>query len=70
MTETKLHMCWNCGDDVADKRWALGYRLCLWCGEELARERKHCIVPLNKSNYIAVTDPAMLKQLNPKRSAV
>lgn len=29
--------CPQCGDDVHAERWALGYRLCLWCGEEAAR---------------------------------
>jgi hypothetical protein len=38
------------------------------CGEKAARAVKHTIAPLNKSNYIMVTDPTMLKQLNPKRT--
>ena len=38
------------------------------CGEEIAKERKFTIAPLNKSNYVCITDMAMLKQLNPKRT--
>jgi hypothetical protein len=38
------------------------------CGEKAARAVKHTIAPLNKSNYVMVTDPTMLKQLNPKRT--
>ena len=41
---------------------------CHTCGEILAKERRHTIAPLNKSNYICITDMAMLKQLNPKRT--
>lgn len=32
--------CTQCGDDVHVERWARGYRLCLWCGEEAAREER------------------------------
>jgi len=56
--------CVNCADDVPLARWKLGYHTCLSCGEKLAKERKHTVVPLAKSNYVPVTDPNMLKQLN------
>jgi len=41
---------------------------CMACGESEARKVKHCAVPLNKSNYMLVTDRATLMQLNPKRT--
>jgi len=41
---------------------------CHTCGEILAKQRRHTIAPLNKSNYVCITDLAMLKQLNPKRT--
>lgn len=41
---------------------------CHTCGEILAKQRRHTIAPLNKSNYVCITDMAMLKQLNPKRT--
>ena len=63
-----MYQCIRCGDDVDDKRHALGYHTCLWCGEEEARQYKHTIVPMNKSNYIVVTDTALLGNLNPKRA--
>lgn len=47
---------------------ALGYTTCMPCGEKAARAVKHTIAPLNKSNYVMVTDLTMLKQLNPKRT--
>jgi len=37
---------------------------CMECGEKVARQRRHCAVPMSKSNYVLVTDPTMLKQLN------
>jgi len=56
--------CVCCGQPVAKARWALGFHLCLECGELRARAHKHCIVPLAKSNYQPVTDLQTLKQLN------
>jgi hypothetical protein len=61
-------ICKMCGDEYKYGRWKKGYAVCLPCGDEIAHERKFTIVPLNKSNYIAVSDMAMLKQLNPKRT--
>lgn len=40
---------------------------CMACGEKLARQVRHTVAPLNKSNYMLFTDPKLLKQLNPKR---
>lgn len=59
-----MHYCVQCSEDVAPARWALGIHLCLECGERHAREYKHTIVPLAKSNYQPVTDLSVLKQLN------
>lgn len=58
----------RCGDDVPAKRALLGYRTCLVCGDKAAREVRHTVAPLNKSNYMLFTDPELLKQLNPKRT--
>jgi hypothetical protein len=38
------------------------------CGEALAKSRKHTTAPINKSNYMLITNPETLKQLNPKRT--
>jgi len=53
---------------VPPMRSHLGYTTCLDCGEKAARQVKHTIVPMNKSNYIACFDTDTLKQLNPKRT--
>ena len=63
--------CRNCGDDVPAGRIQLGYTTCLSCGDEAAVKARAgwCIAPLNKSNYILVTDYNDLKGLNPKRTS-
>jgi hypothetical protein len=60
--------CCNCGDEVATKRSLLGYRTCLPCGDKEARKVRHCTAPINKSNYMLITDVSQLAQLNPKRT--
>ena len=62
-----LHLCRNCGDEIAVKRWALGYKFCLPCGDDFAKSRKFTVVPMHKSNYVAITNIVDLKELNPKR---
>ena len=62
------HVCRQCGDSIDTRRWALGYKHCLFCGEELAKQKKFTVAPMNKSNYFCITDPELLKQLNPKRT--
>ena len=59
-------MCW--GQTVPEQRWYSGRHTCLSCGEREARRVRHTIAPLNKSNYIVVSDRETLKQLNPKRT--
>lgn len=59
-----IRYCILCSAEVAHDRWALGYKTCLPCGEARAKRETHCIVPMPKSNYIVVTDPALLRGLN------
>jgi hypothetical protein len=59
-----MKYCPVCGDTVPDARLALGYRLCLPCGEAAARQRRHTIAPLPKSNYVVITDHSLLVGLN------
>lgn len=60
-------LCVSCGEVFSAKRRKLGYLLCLDCGDQVAKARKFCVVPMNKSNYMMVSDRDILKQLNPKR---
>ena len=50
--------CIHCDDDIDPRRAALGYRLCLFCGEEAAKEERKgwTIVPMHKSNYVLLVD--------------
>lgn len=59
--------CMDCGEEYPAARKSLGYRTCLDCGQERAERVHWATVPLNKSNYVVVTNPIELKQLNPKR---
>lgn len=58
----------GCGEEVDARRIALGYQTCLRCGEVEAKKRRFTIAPINKSNYMMITDLSQLKQLNPKRT--
>jgi len=60
--------CIHCDDDIAPRRAALGYKLCLFCGEEAAREERRgwTIAPLHKSNYMLWTNKEDLKGINNK----
>jgi hypothetical protein len=66
MDETQ---CGICGEYLSAGRWQLGYKICLFCGEEQARQERlsWCIAPIsNKAGYTRVTDYSLLKQINPK----
>ena len=68
----QLCVCRDCGDDIDPRRVQLGYRLCLWCGEDAAqadRKRWTVVQEYNKGGYMFVTPTAAattLKQTNPK----
>jgi len=60
------NLCIKCGDHVLDARYRLGYTTCLKCGEAIAKETKHTIAPMHKSNYMVITNREDLKGLNNK----
>ena len=66
--------CKLCGDDIEPKRYALGYRVCLWCGEDEAKAERAswCVVQeYSKGAYQLVTASSAfqtLKQTNPKKT--
>lgn len=72
MLATDTHSCRVCGDDINAGRYMLGYKVCLFCGEEAAREERSswCIVQeYGKGPYQLVTPtaaPTTLKQTNQK----
>ena len=67
-----LHTCTECGDDIDPRRVAIGYRLCLWCGEEAATTERRgwtVVQEYTKGNYQFITPSSAhttLKQTNPK----
>lgn len=61
--------CVSCGEEYPEGRSLLGYVTCLTCGEEQARTVQWCSAPINKSNYMLITNRAELAQLNPKRTS-
>ena len=60
----------ECGEEVDARRVALGYLCCLACGDIEAKKRKFTIVPMHKSNYVAVFDKADLLGINNKGGLV
>lgn len=64
------NLCIKCGDHVLDARYRLGYQTCLKCGEAIAKETKHTIAPMHKSNYMVITNREDLKGLNNKGGLV
>jgi hypothetical protein len=65
-------LCRVCGDDVSEGRAQLGFKLCLFCGEEQARQDRMgwCVAPMHKSNYMLITNKADLSGLNNKGGLV
>lgn len=65
--EDRRYLCTNCyGGHVEYRRWKAGYTTCLPCGETLAKQKKHTIAPMHKSNYMVFTDLNDLKGINNK----
>jgi hypothetical protein len=61
-------ICRKCGDLYPPARARLGYATCLPCGDKQARLVTFCTVPMNKSNYVVISNHEELKMLNPKRT--
>ena len=65
MEDYHLPICTACyAVRVEPQRKHLSRPTCASCGEKIAQQRKHTVVPMPKSNYIAVTDLSLLKGLN------
>ena len=53
--------CIVCGEEYPQQRYALGYETCLSCGQVEAKQKKFCIMPLHKSNYVVVGNKEHIK---------
>jgi len=63
--------CIRCNKPYSPARASLGIRTCLVCGESAASDARMgwCVAQeYNKGAYQLITDPATLKQTNPKRT--
>ena len=58
--------CEVCGELYDQRRAELGYTTCVTCGERQARQRKHTVVPLHKSNYMVPANADELRGINNK----
>lgn len=65
---TQCVPCVSCGEAYSPRRASLGYTTCLECGDKQARMVTWCTAPLNKSNYVVISNREELKMLNPKRT--
>ena len=63
---TMTNKCILCDAIVHPLRIQAGIYTCIHCGDKLAKQRTHCIVPMHKSNYIVVTDRDDLVRINNK----
>ena len=59
-------ICLQCGMDFDWARFKLGYKVCMVCGDKLAKGVRRTIVPMHKSNYMMITDMDDLKGINNK----
>jgi hypothetical protein len=64
----ELFECFDCGAPFPPARAALGYNLCLACGDKAAREARAgwCIVSTHKGHFTRITKKEELKHLNQK----
>jgi len=60
----------ECGEEVDARRVVLGYQTCLRCGDVEAKARRFTVVPMHKSNYVAVFDRSDLLGINNKGGLV
>jgi hypothetical protein len=67
-----MAVCWCCGEEFPNARKVLGYNLCLVCNVDYAKAESEMkfsmVIPSNKSTPTYISNPELLKQLNPKRT--
>lgn len=68
--KTNTEFCSSCGSSITPPERRTITSLCMECGEREARKVKHCVVPMHKSNYIAVFDRELLTGVNQKGGLV
>lgn len=70
--EMQMAICMRCGEFFPDEREDLGFDKCIPCNTTYAKARGEQIkkqsAPVNKSNYMYISNAEFVKQLNPKRT--
>jgi len=61
-----MPICLRCTNSIQKKRYDLGIRLCLTCGERESKRITRTIVPMHKGNYIPLSKREDLKGINAK----
>ena len=69
---TRWVHCRDCGSDIEPPERGLLTCLCVFCGEESARQERSSwtVVPLHKSNYMKVNLKSDLRGINNKGGLV
>ena len=64
--------CRDCGSEIEPPQRGLLSSLCVFCGEEHARQERMawCVAPMHKSNYVRIEDKKDLRGLNNKGGLV
>ena len=68
--ETYTPQCKLCGNIYNAERLAIGYAICMPCGDDLATKVIRTVAPMHKSNYMLITNMEDLKGLNNKGGLV
>jgi ribosomal protein L37AE/L43A len=68
--ETFTPQCKLCGNTYNAERLAIGYAICMSCGDDLANKVIRTVAPMHKSNYVLITNRADLVGLNNKGGLV
>jgi len=66
MSKSMKAICSDCGAYYSRKRLEAGFNTCLDCGETQARQVKHTIAPMHKSNYVVISNLKDLEGINNK----
>lgn len=64
--------CRDCGSEIEPPQRGLLSSLCVFCGEEHARQDRESwtVAPMHKSNYVLIRDKKLLTGLNNKGGLV
>ena len=70
--EMQMAICVRCCEFFPDEREDSGFDRCIPCNTQYAKARGEQIkkqsAPVNKSNYMYISNAEFVKQLNPKRT--